>query len=78
MANMASAYSDQSRQKEVEALEVQVMVTRKRVLGEEHPDTLASIVNLTLLRRGTAALQNRNELNSGVLVRLAFLLLLGA
>ena len=29
-----------------ESLEAQVMKTRKRVLGEEHPDTLASMGNL--------------------------------
>jgi hypothetical protein len=34
------------RWKEAEELEVQVMKMRKRVLGEEHPDTLLSIGNL--------------------------------
>ena len=32
--------------KEAEELEVQVSETRKRVLGEEHPDTLTSMANL--------------------------------
>ena len=31
---------------EAEKLQVQVMKTRKRVLKEEHPDTLTSMVNL--------------------------------
>ncbi|KAF2676779.1 hypothetical protein K458DRAFT_396668, partial [Lentithecium fluviatile CBS 122367] len=34
------------RWKEAEELFVQVMETRKRVLGEEHPDTLTSMANL--------------------------------
>jgi tetratricopeptide (TPR) repeat protein len=43
---LASTYKDQGRWKEAEDLEVQVMETRKRVLGAEHPDTLTSIANL--------------------------------
>ncbi|KAH8719372.1 hypothetical protein GQ44DRAFT_623483, partial [Phaeosphaeriaceae sp. PMI808] len=31
---------------DAEALEVQVIETRKRLLGEEHPDTLISMNNL--------------------------------
>jgi tetratricopeptide (TPR) repeat protein len=38
-------YSD-GRYKEAEELQVQVMQTRKRVLGDEHPDTLTSMANL--------------------------------
>ena len=34
------------RWKEAEELEVQVMETRKQVLGPEHPDTLSSMANL--------------------------------
>ena len=45
MANLASTYRNQGRWKEAEELEVQVMETRKRVLGEEHPSTLTSMVN---------------------------------
>ena len=48
MANLASTYSNQGRWKEAEELEVQVMETFKRVLGEEHPDTLTSMANLAL------------------------------
>ncbi len=46
MANLASTYWNQGRWDEAEKLEVQVMETTKRVLGEEHPDTLTSMANL--------------------------------
>jgi Tetratricopeptide repeat len=45
-ANLASTYSNQGRLEEAEGLEVQVLETRKRVLGAEHPDTLSSMSNL--------------------------------
>jgi tetratricopeptide (TPR) repeat protein len=46
-------YSD-GRYKEAEDLQVQVMETRKRVLGDEHPSTLASMGNLaaTYMKQG--------------------------
>ncbi|KAF1975254.1 hypothetical protein BU23DRAFT_435962, partial [Bimuria novae-zelandiae CBS 107.79] len=43
-------YSD-GRYEEAEELEVQVMETRKRVLGEEHPDTLTSMNNLAFTQQ---------------------------
>ena len=46
MANLASTYSNQGRWKEAEELFLQVIETLKKVLGEEHPDTLTSISNL--------------------------------
>ncbi|KAG9235723.1 Tetratricopeptide repeat-domain-containing protein [Amylocarpus encephaloides] len=46
MANLASTYRNQGRWKEAEDLFVLVMETRKRVLGQEHPDTLTSMNNL--------------------------------
>jgi hypothetical protein len=46
MANLASTYRNQGRWKEAEELEVQVMETRKTVLGAEHPSTLTSMNNL--------------------------------
>ncbi|KAF8241450.1 hypothetical protein K440DRAFT_680229 [Wilcoxina mikolae CBS 423.85] len=46
MANLASTYRSQERWKEAEVLQVQVMETRKRVLGQEHPDTLTNLANL--------------------------------
>jgi hypothetical protein len=41
-------YRDQGRWKEAESLEMQVVEARKRVQGEEHPDTLTSVNNLAL------------------------------
>ncbi|KAK7177494.1 Kinesin light chain 5 [Paraphaeosphaeria sporulosa] len=42
----AMALYNDGRYEEAEELNVQVMETRKRVLGEEHPDTLTSMANL--------------------------------
>ncbi|KAF2726855.1 HET-domain-containing protein, partial [Polyplosphaeria fusca] len=42
----AMALYNDGRWTEAEQLDVQVMETRKRVLGDEHPDTLTSIANL--------------------------------
>ncbi|KAF2834982.1 hypothetical protein M501DRAFT_943158, partial [Patellaria atrata CBS 101060] len=50
-------YRNQGRWKEAEELEVQVMETRKRVLGEEHPNTLTSMNNLAF----TFKLQGRKD-----------------
>ena len=47
-ARLRSVYVDGGRWKEAEKLEVLVMETSKRVLGEEHPDTLTSMGNLAL------------------------------
>ena len=38
--NLASTYQNQGRWKEAEELFIQVMDTRKRILGLQHPDTL--------------------------------------
>jgi hypothetical protein len=46
MANLASTYWNQGRWDEAEQLGVQVMETRTRVLGAEHPSTLTSMANL--------------------------------
>ncbi|KAL9611396.1 MAG: hypothetical protein Q9167_003937 [Letrouitia subvulpina] len=46
IAKFALAFSEAGRWKEAEELDVQVMETTKRVLGEEHPDTLTSMANL--------------------------------
>ena len=55
MAMVGSAYNLKGRWKEAEELEVQVMETIKRVLGEEHPDTLTSIKISHLRSRSKAA-----------------------
>src|SRR5205809_1930161 len=49
MANLASTYWNQGRLKEAEELMMQVTETRKRVLGQEHPDTLTSMHNLAYI-----------------------------
>jgi Tetratricopeptide repeat len=54
---VALTYHLGGRWKEAEELFVQVVETRKRVLGEEHPDTLTSMNNFafTLKGRGQSA-----------------------
>ncbi|KAF5857543.1 hypothetical protein ETB97_005646 [Aspergillus alliaceus] len=46
MANLASTFWNQGRWNEAEKLELEVLETRKAVLGAEHPDTLTSMANL--------------------------------
>jgi hypothetical protein len=46
VANLASTYRNQGRWNEAEKLGVQVLKTRKTVLGSEHPETLTSMANL--------------------------------
>jgi tetratricopeptide (TPR) repeat protein len=46
MNNLANTYANQGRFKEAEQLDVQVLEARKRVLGEDHPETLMSMNNL--------------------------------
>jgi hypothetical protein len=46
MANLASTYQNQGRWNEAEQLELEVMESRKKKLGPEHPDTLTSMANL--------------------------------
>ena len=46
MANLASTYGNQGRWTEAEKIEVQVVETSRRVLGDEHPETLTSMANL--------------------------------
>lgn len=46
MANLASTYWGQGRWNEAEELGVQVMKTRIRMLGNDHPDTLINMNNL--------------------------------
>jgi len=51
MANLASTYMNQGRWEAAEELEVQVMETRKKKMGADHPDTLGSMHNLALTYR---------------------------
>jgi tetratricopeptide (TPR) repeat protein len=67
MANLASTYRNQGRWKEAEELEVQVMETRERVLGEEHPDTLTSMANLAVTYRNQGRWDEAEKLEVQVL-----------
>ncbi|KAL5371346.1 hypothetical protein DPSP01_014329 [Paraphaeosphaeria sporulosa] len=59
-------YSD-GRYEEAEELEVQVLETRKRVLGEEHPSTLTSMGNLASTYRNQGRWKEAEELEVQVL-----------
>jgi hypothetical protein len=50
-AELGQLFFSKGKLKEAEELEVQVMETRKRVLGQEHPSTLTSMANLALTWR---------------------------
>ncbi|TGZ78598.1 hypothetical protein EX30DRAFT_299649, partial [Ascodesmis nigricans] len=52
----------QQRWKEAEELFVQVMEKRKRVLDEEHPDTLSSMANLAATYRKQGRKKKAKEL----------------
>jgi hypothetical protein len=52
MGNLASTYGNQGRWDAAEKLEVQVMETRKKKLGADHPDTLTSMNNLAFTWKG--------------------------
>ncbi|KAJ0311418.1 hypothetical protein Brms1b_008399 [Colletotrichum noveboracense] len=64
MAHLASTYSNQGRWKEAEELEVRVMETSLRVLGEEHPDTLTSMANLASTYRNQGRWKEAEELQA--------------
>jgi tetratricopeptide (TPR) repeat protein len=51
LAEVGRIFYDEGRWSEAEKIQVQVMETRRRVLGEEHPDTLTSTANLALIHR---------------------------
>ena len=46
MANLATTFCIGGQREKAEKLNVQVLKTRKRVLGQEHPSTLTSMANL--------------------------------
>ena len=50
VANLTSTYRNKGRWKK--AGELEVMETRKRVLGKEYPDMLTSMNNLTFILKG--------------------------
>ena len=49
MNNLAFAWDRQGRYDEAEQLYVKVLEVSRRVLGEEHPDTVGSMYNLACL-----------------------------
>jgi Cdc6-like AAA superfamily ATPase len=63
----ASALYSDGRYREAEELEVQVMQTTKRVLGDEHPDTLTSISNLALTYKSQGRWKEAEELQVQVM-----------
>ncbi|KAL8815792.1 MAG: hypothetical protein Q9223_005111 [Gallowayella weberi] len=67
IAEFALAFSEAGRWKEAEELEVQVMETSQRVLGEEHPDTLTSMANLASTYRNQGRWKEAEELEVQVL-----------
>ena len=62
MGNLASTYWNQGRLKEAEELQVRVMETTKRVLGEEHPDSLLGMSNLASTYHQQGRLKEAEEL----------------
>jgi len=46
MGNLAQLYESQGRQEEAEALYLKTLEFKRRVLGEQHPDTLVSMSDL--------------------------------
>ncbi|KAH7108963.1 hypothetical protein EDB81DRAFT_429921 [Dactylonectria macrodidyma] len=67
MGNLASAYRNQGQWKEAEKLEVQVMEMRKKVLGEERPDTLTSMSNLAVTYSNQGRWEEAEELEARVM-----------
>jgi Cdc6-like AAA superfamily ATPase len=63
----ASALYSDGRYREAEELEVQVMQTTKRVLGDEHPDTLTSMANLASTYSDQGRWREAEELEAQVM-----------
>ena len=63
----AEALYDDGRWTEAEQLNVQVLETRKRVLGEEHPDTLTIMANLASTYRNQGRWKEAEELEVQVI-----------
>jgi hypothetical protein len=51
MYNLAVTFADLGDLQGARELHEQTLAARRRVLGEDHPDTLQSMNNLDLLRR---------------------------
>ena len=57
MNNLAAVYESQGRYAEVEKLHKETLEIERRVLGQDHPDTIRSMVNLACV----AALRGDRE-----------------
>jgi hypothetical protein len=64
---VALAYKLGGRWKEAEELEVHLMKTGKRVLGQEHPETLTSMTNLASTYRNQRLWMEAEELEVQVI-----------
>jgi hypothetical protein len=64
---VAQVLWEEGRWKEAEELEVKVMEARRRVLGEEHPNTITAIANLAVTYRNQGRLKEAEELEVKVL-----------
>ena len=63
-SKFALVFSEAGQWKEAEELFAQVMETRKRALGEEHPDTLTSMANLASTYRNQGRWKEAEELQA--------------
>jgi tetratricopeptide (TPR) repeat protein len=62
MANLESTYRKQGRWNEAEELEVEVVETSNRVLGQEYPNTLTNMANLASTYRDQGRWKEAEEL----------------
>ena len=67
LASFALVFREAGRWDEAEKLELQVMKTRKRVLKEEHPDTLTSMANLAVTYRNQGRWDEAEKLQMQVM-----------
>ena len=69
-SNLAQTYRGQGRWKEAEEILVQVIETRKRALGQEHPSTLINKANLALTYRNQGRWKEAEELEVHVMEKI--------
>ena len=67
MSEFSLILAEAGRWKKAEELQVRVMETTKRVLGEEHPDTLTSMANLASTYRNQGRWKEAEELEVRVM-----------
>ena len=66
IANLASTYWSQGRWKKAEEIEVQVIETRRRILGKEHPNTLTTMNNLVFTMKEQGRKIRGHQTHGGV------------